>query len=41
MRALATDSEGHELRVNDAVREVDGEVNISARSLRDIADLSI
>lgn len=25
-RAIATDSEGHELRVNDNVREVDGEV---------------
>lgn len=26
-RAIATDSEGHELRVNDNVKEVDGEVS--------------
>lgn len=26
IRAIATDSEGHELRVNDNVKEVDGEV---------------
>ena len=25
-RAIATDSEGHELRVNDNVREIEGEV---------------
>lgn len=25
-RAIATDSEGHELRINDNVKEVDGEV---------------
>jgi len=28
-RAIATDSEGHELRVNDNVKEIDGEVSIS------------
>jgi len=27
-RAIATDSEGHELRVNDNVREIEGEVCI-------------
>lgn len=26
-RAIATDSEGHELRVNDNVKEIDGEVS--------------
>jgi hypothetical protein len=26
-KAIATDSEGHELRVNDNVKEVDGEVS--------------
>lgn len=26
-RAIATDSEGHELRVNDNMKEVDGEVS--------------
>lgn len=25
-RAVATDSEGHELRINDTMKEVDGEV---------------
>jgi hypothetical protein len=28
-RAIATDSEGHELRINDNVKEVDGEVGFS------------
>lgn len=27
-RAIATDTEGHELRVNDNVKEIDGEVSI-------------
>ena len=27
-KAIATDSEGHELRINDNVKEVDGEVRI-------------
>lgn len=27
-RAIATDSEGHELRVNDNVKEIDGEVSM-------------
>jgi transcription elongation factor SPT5 len=26
-RAIATDSEGHELRINDNMKEVDGEVS--------------
>jgi transcription elongation factor SPT5 len=26
-RAIATDSEGHELRMNDNMKEVDGEVS--------------
>ena len=28
-RAIATDSEGHELRINDNVKEIDGEVWLS------------
>ena len=28
-RAIATDAEGHELRVNDNVKEIDGEVSVS------------
>lgn len=27
-RAIATDAEGHELRVNDNVKEIDGEVSM-------------
>lgn len=27
-RAIATDAEGHELRVNDNVKEIDGEVSV-------------
>jgi transcription elongation factor SPT5 len=30
-RAIATDSEGHELRINDNVKETDGEVCLSLR----------
>ena len=28
-RAIATDAEGHELRINDNVKEVDGEVRLT------------
>jgi transcription elongation factor len=31
-RAIATDSEGHELRINDNMKEVDGEVSACQRS---------
>jgi len=30
-RAIATDHEGHELRVNDNMKEIDGEVNLCDR----------
>ena len=37
-RAIATDAEGHELRVNDNVKEVDGLVNIVSYFLSMLID---
>lgn len=39
-RAIATDSEGHELRVNDNVREVDGEVGSHQRFTNSFSHVS-
>lgn len=33
-KSIATDSEGHELRVNDNVKEIDGEVGFPSMPFR-------
>ena len=39
-RAIATDSEGHELRIQDNVKEADGEVGLH-NSLDDLLELTL
>ena len=36
-RAIATDAEGHELRVNDNVKEIDGEVGVPTTYTRGLS----
>lgn len=40
-RAIAVDSEGHELRVNDNVKEVDGEVSVNSPPFLEIVFIGL